>query len=128
MAKQLRRSDEITRHQRTFLLEKLAGLNDKYAALAAGYSLSVAENTKQRIWAKPGVHKEFDRLSDVENLRRQGLVRETELPDMVHKPTRVASLTKEGHKLLSRGKIVADDQDIYHGLKKPKEAFHDADL
>jgi hypothetical protein len=60
--KQLRRSDEITRLQRTFLLEKLVGLNDKDAALAAGYSLSVAENTKQKIWAKPGIKEEFDRL------------------------------------------------------------------
>jgi phage terminase small subunit len=62
MPKQSRRSDEITRLQRTFLLEKLVGLNDKDAALAAGYSLSVAENTKQKIWAKPGIKEEFDRL------------------------------------------------------------------
>jgi phage terminase small subunit len=62
--KQLRRSDEITRLQRTFLLEKLVGLNDKDAALAAGYSLSVAENTKQKIWAKQGVRKQFERLKE----------------------------------------------------------------
>ncbi|HEY4949432.1 MAG TPA: hypothetical protein VIH88_03775 [Candidatus Acidoferrales bacterium] len=66
--------------------------------------------------------------SDVENLRRQGLVREIKLSDTVHKPTPVVSLTKEGHKLLSRGKVVARDQAICRGLKKPKEAFHDADL
>ena len=41
--------------------EKLVGLNDKDAALAAGYSLSVAENTKQRIW-KPRVRAEWERL------------------------------------------------------------------
>jgi hypothetical protein len=46
MTKQLRGSDEITRLQRTFLLEKLVGLNDKDAALAAGYSLSVAEKCR----------------------------------------------------------------------------------
>src|SRR5215469_12593786 len=51
----------LTRRQRTFLLEKLVGLNDKDAALAAGYSLSVAENTKQRIW-KPRVRAEWERL------------------------------------------------------------------
>lgn len=51
----------LTRRQRTFILEKLVGLNDKDAALAAGYSLSVAENTKQRIW-KPRVRAERDRL------------------------------------------------------------------
>ncbi|MGA7225632.1 MAG: hypothetical protein WA867_18395 [Candidatus Acidiferrales bacterium] len=66
--------------------------------------------------------------SDIENLRRQGLIRETKLSDTVHKPIRAVSLTREGHKLLSRGKVVARDQAIYHGLKKPKEAFHDADL
>ena len=42
----------LTRRQRIFILEKLAGLRDKDAALAADYSLSVAENTKQRIWKK----------------------------------------------------------------------------
>jgi hypothetical protein len=51
----------LTRRQRTFILEKLVGLNDKDAALAAGYSLSVAENTKQRIW-KPRVRAEWERL------------------------------------------------------------------
>lgn len=44
-----------------FLFGKLSGLNDKDAALAAGYSLSVAENTKQRIW-KPHVLTEYERV------------------------------------------------------------------
>jgi phage terminase small subunit len=51
----------LTRRQRIFVLEKLAGLNDRDAALAAGYSLSVAENTKQRIW-KSQVLAEWERL------------------------------------------------------------------
>ena len=51
----------LTDMQRVFLFGKLSGLNDKGAAIAAGYSLSVAENTKQRIW-KPQVRMEFDRL------------------------------------------------------------------
>jgi hypothetical protein len=51
----------LTRRQLTFILEKLVGLNDKDAALSAGYSLSVAENTKQRIW-KPRVRAEWERL------------------------------------------------------------------
>lgn len=51
----------LTRRQRIFLLEKLVGLNDRDAALAAGYSVSVAENTKQRIWKK-AVCLEWDRL------------------------------------------------------------------
>jgi hypothetical protein len=51
----------LTDMQRLFLFGKLSGLNDKEAALAAGYSESVAENTKQRIW-KPRVRAEFERL------------------------------------------------------------------
>ena len=59
-----RRSDlrnGLTDMQRLFLFGKLSGLNDKDAAVAAGYSLSVAENTKQRLW-KPRVRAEFERL------------------------------------------------------------------
>ena len=51
----------LTDKQRVFLFGKLSGLNDKDAATAAGYSPSVAENTKQRIW-KPRVRAEFERL------------------------------------------------------------------
>src|SRR6516162_10946253 len=51
----------LTDRQRLFLFGKLSGLNDKNAALAAGYALSVAENTKQRIW-KPQVLAEYERV------------------------------------------------------------------
>jgi hypothetical protein len=60
-----RRSSELrnglTDMQRLFLFGKLSGMNDKDAAIAAGYSPSVAENTKQRIW-QPQVRMEFERL------------------------------------------------------------------
>lgn len=51
----------LTDMQRLFLFGKLNGLNDKDAAIAAGYSVSVAKNTKQRIW-KQRVRAEFGRL------------------------------------------------------------------
>jgi hypothetical protein len=38
----------LTDMQRLFLFGKLSDLNDKDAALAAGYSVSVAENDKHR--------------------------------------------------------------------------------
>jgi hypothetical protein len=60
-AKRLDLRNGLTHRQRTFILEKLVGLNDKDAALSVGYSLSVAENTKQRIW-KPRVRTEWERL------------------------------------------------------------------
>ena len=64
-AAEQRRSELLSRPDAPpghFLLEKLCGHSDKDAALLAGYSLSVAENTKQRVW-KPVVRGEFERLS-----------------------------------------------------------------
>ena len=58
------RSRGLSRRQRAFVREKVLGLNDKEAALAAGYAPSVAENTKQKLWAKPQVRAEFERLRD----------------------------------------------------------------
>ncbi|HYL85803.1 MAG TPA: hypothetical protein VE263_16360 [Candidatus Angelobacter sp.] len=66
--------------------------------------------------------------NDVQSLTRQGLLQERTIADPEHNPTQVVNLTKEGYKLLSRGKVVTSSQATYHGLKKPKEAFHDADL
>lgn len=66
--------------------------------------------------------------NDVESLVGQGLVKQTAIADPEHNPTQVVTLTKGGHKLLSRGKIVPTSQATYHGFKKPREAFHDADL
>ena len=66
--------------------------------------------------------------NDVESLARQGLLQETTMADPEDNPAQVVTLTKEGHKLLSRGKVVDSSQATYHGLKKPNEASHDADL
>jgi hypothetical protein len=66
--------------------------------------------------------------NDVENLARQGLVRHSGIPDAEYNSVSVVTLTKEGQKLLSRGKVVPSGQATYHDLKKQKEAIHDADL
>jgi hypothetical protein len=57
------RPPDLSRRQLAFVHHKiLYEMNDKDAALAAGYAFSVAENTLQKIWAKPGVRAEFERL------------------------------------------------------------------
>ena len=66
--------------------------------------------------------------NDVESLSRQGLVRLTNISDSEHNPMQVVTLTKEGQQFLSRGKVLRPDQVTYYGLKKPKEAIHDAEL
>ena len=66
--------------------------------------------------------------SDVQNLRRQGLIEQRGIEGHESYWKQVFTLTKEGHTLLSRQNLIPDRQAIYHGFVKAKEARHDADL
>src|SRR6266446_3236860 len=63
--------------------------------------------------------------NDIANLSRRGLLKQTSVADSDLSPIRAVTLTKEGHNVLPRGRFLRSGQVIYHGLKKPKEAFHD---
>jgi hypothetical protein len=65
---------------------------------------------------------------DIRALARQSLVRDNTLEISQKKTLRVVTLTKAGHRVLKNTNQVADDQPIYHGLVKPREVKHDADL
>jgi DNA-binding PadR family transcriptional regulator len=65
---------------------------------------------------------------DLRRLERQGLVTEKTLEISGKKILRVAALTKSGKKVLSATDHLPDDQTIYDGIAKPREAKHDADL
>src|SRR6267143_360789 len=66
--------------------------------------------------------------SDVRSLTRQGLVEQRTIEGHSSYSTKVLTLTKDGHPLLERAQLVSHRQATYHGLAKPKEARHDADL
>jgi hypothetical protein len=66
--------------------------------------------------------------NDLADLSRQGLVKQTSIMDSDLSPVRAVTLTKKGHRALSHSRSLRPDQVTYHGLKKPKEAFHDAEL
>lgn len=66
--------------------------------------------------------------SDIQNLRRQGLIEQRRIEGHESYSKQVLTLTKEGHKLLSEQDLIPDRQAIYHGFVKAKEARHDADL
>ncbi len=66
--------------------------------------------------------------NDVQHLRHQGLIEQRSIEGHESDSKQVLTLTKGGHKLLSRHNFVPDGQAIYHGFVKPKEARHDADL
>jgi hypothetical protein len=65
---------------------------------------------------------------DIENLERQGLAEVKTILGTGQNPIEVVILTKEGNRLLRQGGILEPGQRTYHGLKKPNEAAHDADL
>jgi hypothetical protein len=65
---------------------------------------------------------------DIRALARQSLVTDKTVEISQKKTLRVVTLTKAGHRLLKNTKQVPDDQPIYHGLVKPREVKHDADL
>jgi len=65
---------------------------------------------------------------DIRGLARQSLLRDKTLEISQKKTLRVVTLTKAGHRLLTKTKQIPDNQPIYHGLVKPREVKHDADL
>lgn len=56
--------------------------------------------------------------SDVQNLRRQGLIEQRTIDGHESYSKQVFTLTKEGHKLLSEQNLIPDRQAIYHGFVK----------
>lgn len=65
---------------------------------------------------------------DLRRLVRNGLVTDGSLPISRKRLLRIVTLTNAGHRLLRHANQVPEDQPLYHGLRKPREAEHDADL
>lgn len=66
--------------------------------------------------------------NDVQNLRRQGLIEQHSIEGHEGCAKNVLAITRDAHKLLTRQDRIPEGQAIYHGLAKPKEVRHDADL
>ena len=64
--------------------------------------------------------------SDLRNLVRQGLLQRHSTSALKKESQHVLTLTKQGQRFLRRHGLVPEDQTIYSGLVKPKEAHHDA--
>jgi hypothetical protein len=65
---------------------------------------------------------------DVSNLVRQGLVEQCGTSVLKQDSRQVLTLTRRGQHLIRHLNFVPEDQAIYSGFVKPKEADHDADL
>jgi len=112
----------------------------KYAGRERSYSLrgseirTLGELGKFRVvsledlaqFAYGGNHERF--RSDIRNLAEQGLVQRRETSAFKKESRPVLTLTKHGERLIRRYCCVPEDQAIYSGLVKPKEAEHDSSL
>jgi len=65
---------------------------------------------------------------DIRNLLRQGLIRRVASEDLVAPPREMLTLTQQGYRLVRPNRFVPDEQLVYHGFPKLKEADHDADI
>src|SRR5208282_2025166 len=65
---------------------------------------------------------------DIRGLARQSLLTDKTIELPQKKTLRIVTLTKAGHRLLKKTRQLPDEQPIYHGLLKPREVKHDADL
>jgi hypothetical protein len=65
---------------------------------------------------------------DIRRLKQQGLVSERTLPVSGRKTLRVLALTKTGKRVVEKTGRFPENQKIYHGIVKPREAKHEADL
>ena len=65
---------------------------------------------------------------DLRRLQQQGLAVERTLPASRRNSIRVVGLTKTGKRLLRSTNRLPNNQAIFHGIVKPREAKHDATL
>lgn len=65
---------------------------------------------------------------EIRRLKQQSLLSEKRLPAGRKNTARLFALTKRGARLVRKSARVPNEQAIYHGFAKPREAKHDADL
>jgi hypothetical protein len=65
---------------------------------------------------------------EITSLVRQGLVEEKQVEISLNRSTRMYTLTKAGRRLMQWSGRLPNDQEIYSGFLKPREAKHDAEL
>ncbi len=79
--------------------------------------------------ARYGYAGDGDRMErEVRRLKDQCLVSVKTIGVGTKKTLRVFTVTKSGKRLLEKSGRLSEDQSVYHGLVKPREAKHDADL
>ena len=106
---------------RTFLLRE-----SELRTMAALGTFRVVAATELARLAYASDHVRMER--DVRRLQRQSLLSEQTLPVSGRRILRVLALTKTGKRVLQNTARLPEDQRIYHGIVRRREAEHDAEL
>jgi len=124
-----RQADVLAQRERTEILDR-----DRSYSLRPSEIHTLTEVGKFRVVAVGDIANhayagDRSRLdSDLRNLIHQRLVERRQTNVLKTKSQQVLTLTKQGKRLIRRHGFVLDDQAIYSGFVKPKEADHDAAL
>ena len=129
LSRDTRQADLLAQRERTEIRDR-----DRNYSLRPSEIHTLTEIGKFRVVAAGDIAKHAyagDRSrmdSDLRNLIRQRLVERRDTSVLKKESQQVLTLTKEGKRLIRRHGFVLDEQAIYSGLVKPKEADHDAAL
>jgi hypothetical protein len=129
LSRDTRQADLLADRERTEILDRVRSYSlrpsEIYTLTEVGKFRVVAVEDIAKL-AYAGDRSRLD--SDLRNLIQQRLVERRDTSVLKKKSQQVLILTKEGKRLIRRHGFVVDDQAIYSGFVKPKEADHDAAL
>ncbi len=129
VSRDTRQADLLADRERTEILDR-----DRSYSLRPSEIYTVTEVGKFRVVAVEDLAKhayagDRSRLdSDLRNLIQQRLVERRDTSVLKKESQQVLTLSKEGKRLIRQHGFVLDDQAVYSGFVKPKEADHDAAL
>jgi DNA-binding MarR family transcriptional regulator len=115
------RTRPYTLGRRTFLLRE-----SEVRAMADIGTFRVVALTDLARYAYAGDTPRMER--DIRRLEQHGLVVQKTLPASRRSAIRIVGLTKTGKRLLRSTNRLPEQQAIFHGIVKPREAKHDAAL
>ena len=127
--RELRPKDVPSRDSRAVLYDRYRGYDLRESEIQTLADLGKFRVINGEDLTRHGYGGDRGRMErETESLIRQGLVEEKRVEISLSKSTRMYTLTKAGRRLIERSGRVPNDQEIYAGFVKPREAKHDAEL
>src|SRR5467141_2596097 len=127
--RELRPKDVPSRDSRAVLYDRYRGYELRESEIQTLADLGKFRVINAEDLARHGYGGDRGRMEhETGSLMRQGLVEEKLVEISLSKSTRIYALTKAAKRLMQRSGRVPNDQEIYTGFVKPREAKHDAEL